>query len=148
MTATASTDHLDAASASYEHGLANMMEYQAHDGSGASGHLALQEALKDIAPDVSRYIVEFAFGDIYDRPGLTNQERSLVTISSLTTLGTEPQVELHINSGLNVGLSMEQIVGAIVHLIPYIGLPKVLNALDIAKRAAAERGISVSAPQA
>ena len=123
----------------YQQGLAKMMEYQPAGGSGVSTHLKLADDLKDIAPDVSRYIVEFAFGDIYARPGLAKREQALVTISSLVTLGTEREIDLHINTGLTVGLSKEEIVAAIVHLIPYIGFPRVLNALYVLKDVLAQR---------
>lgn len=45
------------------------------------------KSLEDIAPDLGKFIVEFAFGDIYTRQGLTTAERELVTLSSLLTAG-------------------------------------------------------------
>lgn len=54
-----------------------------------------------------------------------------------------PQIEIHINSGLNVGLHPEEIIGCIVHLIPYVGFPKVLNALKVAQKVYKERDIKV-----
>ncbi len=53
-----------------------------------------------------------------------------MTISTLVALGTEPQLKLHINTGFNVGLTKEKIVGALIHCIPYVGFPRVLNAPD------------------
>ncbi|MGV9867703.1 carboxymuconolactone decarboxylase family protein [Rhodococcus koreensis] len=90
-------------------------------------------------------MVEFAFGDIYTREGMTKKEQSLVTISSLVTLGTDPQIELHVNTALTVGLTKEDIVGAITHLIPYIGFPRVLNALNIVKSVLSQRGFDSTA---
>jgi 4-carboxymuconolactone decarboxylase len=130
----------------YQHGLETMMQYQADDGA-APGHVALQESLAEIAPDVARYVVEFAFGDIYARPGLTKHEQAIATIASLTALGTEPQIRLHVNTGLNVGLSFQKVVATIVHLLPYIGFPRVLNALEVAKSVARERGIDLASAQ-
>lgn len=116
-----------------------MMEYNSAGNPDGSSHLKLHEDMKDIAPDVCRYMVEFAFGDIYTRSSLTKEEQALTTISSLVTLGVEPQIELHINTGLTVGLTQDQIVGAIIHLIPYIGFPRVLNALYIVKKVVEQR---------
>lgn len=130
----------------YRHGLATMMKYQAADG-GTAGHRALQDSLAELAPDVPRYMVEFAFGDVYARPGLTQQQQAVATIASLTTLGTEPQIRLHVNTGLNVGLTLQQIVATIVHLLPYTGFPRVLNALEIVKSVAEERGIDIAEGQ-
>jgi 4-carboxymuconolactone decarboxylase len=109
----------------------------------AEGGERVIESLRDVAPDLGRYVVEFAFGDIYQRPVLDLRQRQLVTISALTTLGgAEPQLEVHINAGLNVGLSAREVVEAILHCVPYIGFPRVLNAVLVAKRIFAERGVS------
>ncbi len=55
------------------------------------------EALKDIAPDLGNYIVEFAFDEIYAREGLSFKEREMITLASLLTAGgCEPQLEVHI----------------------------------------------------
>jgi 4-carboxymuconolactone decarboxylase len=101
------------------------------------------ESLQGIAPDLGRYVIEFAYGDIYMRPMLDLRQRQLVTISALTTLGgAEAQLEVHVNAGLNVGLTTREIVEAIMHCIPYVGFPRVLNAIFVAKRVFDERGVS------
>jgi 4-carboxymuconolactone decarboxylase len=106
----------------------------------AEGGERVVESLKDVAPDLGRYVVEFAYGEIYQRPGLDLRQRQLVTISALTTLGgAEAQLEVHINAGLNVGLTAREIVEAILHCIPYTGFPRVLNAIFVAKRVFEER---------
>jgi 4-carboxymuconolactone decarboxylase len=101
------------------------------------------ESLQDVAPDLARYVVEFAFGDMYRRPGLDLKQRQLVTLSALTTLGrAEPQLEVHVNAALNVGLTAEDVVEALIHCVPYVGFPRVLNAMFVAKRVFEERGVS------
>lgn len=102
------------------------------DGAGGEGVI---RSLEDAAPDLGRYIVEFAFGDIYTRDGLTLQEREMVTITSLLTAGgCEPQLEVHINGALNVGVPPEKIMETFLQCIPYTGFPRVLNAVFTAKR--------------
>jgi 4-carboxymuconolactone decarboxylase len=101
------------------------------------------ERLQDVAPDLGRYVVEFAYGDIYMRPGLDLRQRQLVTISALTALGgAEPQIEVHVNAGLNVGLSAREIVEAMIHCIPYTGFPRALNAIFVAQRVFEERDVT------
>lgn len=101
-------------------------------------------SLEDIAPDVGRYIIEFAFGDIYPRKELTLKEREMITITSLLTAGgCEAQLEVHINGALNVGVSPEKIVETFIQCIPYTGFPKVLNAIFTAKKVFAERSIVI-----
>jgi len=97
------------------------------------------ESLKEIAPDLGKYVIEFAFGDIYSRDTLSLKQRQLVTIASLTTQGgCEPQLEVHINAALNVGLTQNEIVEAIIHCIPYVGFPRVLNGVNVAKKVFAD----------
>jgi 4-carboxymuconolactone decarboxylase len=108
----------------------------------AEGGERVIESLKDVAPDLGRYVVEFAYGDIYQRPVLDLRQRQLVTIASLTTLGgAEPQLEFHVNAGLNVGLTAREVVEAILHCIPYTGFPRVLNATLVARRVFEERDV-------
>lgn len=110
---------------------------------GASGENVIL-SLEDIAPDVGRYIIEFAFGDIYPRKELTLKEREMITITSLLTAGgCEAQLEVHINGALNVGVSPEKIVETFIQCIPYTGFPKVLNAIFTAKKVFAERSIVI-----
>lgn len=105
---------------------------------GASGENVIH-SLEDIAPDVGRYIIEFAFGDIYPRKELTLKEREMITITSLLTAGgCEAQLEVHINGALNVGVSPKKIVETFIQCIPYTGFPKVLNAIFTAKKVFAE----------
>jgi 4-carboxymuconolactone decarboxylase len=120
----------------YDLGWQKLMEV---DGEGGQRVI---DSLAPIAPDLGRYVVEFAFGDIYSRPGLDMKQRQLVTIASLTTQGgCEPQLDVHINAGLNVGLSPNEIVEAIMHCIPYTGFPRVLNAVFVAKKIFQERAL-------
>ena len=108
---------------------------------GIGGENVIQ-SLQDIAPDVGKYIIEFAFGDVYTRSELSMQEREMITITSLLTTGDcEPQLEVHINRSLNVGLSPEKIIETFIQCIPYTGFPKVLNAIYTAKKIFAERHI-------
>ncbi|MGH8878736.1 MAG: carboxymuconolactone decarboxylase family protein [Stackebrandtia sp.] len=100
------------------------------------------ESLSDVAPDLGRFIVEFGFGDVYSRPNLVPPQRQLVTIGSLASLGgCEPQLEVHINAALNVGLSAAEIVEAIIHVSVYAGFPRALNAMFVAKKVFDERGL-------
>lgn len=100
---------------------------------GDGGH-AVIESLKDIAPDLSKYIFEFAFGDIYPREGLNLKEREMITLASLLTQGgCENQLKVHVKAALNVGLTQNKVIETFLQCIPYVGFPKVLNAVFIAK---------------
>ena len=101
-------------------------------------------SLDAIAPDLGKYIIEFAFGDIYCRTGLSLPEREMITITSLLTAGgCEAQLEVHINGSLNVGISPEKIIETFMQCLPYTGFPKVLNAVNVAKKVFAARNIKL-----
>ncbi|GGG67787.1 hypothetical protein GCM10011374_35120 [Kocuria dechangensis] len=127
----------------FQRGLDRMMELVSTEHSGTFDHVKLVESYKSLDSELSDYIVSFAFGDIYSRKSLTQQEQTMVTISTLVGLGTEPQLKLHMNVGFNVGLTKEKIVGALIHCIPYVGFPRVLNALTLLKEVMAERGMEL-----
>ena len=100
----------------------------------------LEEALKEIAPDMYRRIVEFAFGDIHCRPGLSLQSREIATIAALTALGTAaPQLRAHIHGALNVGCSEQEVVEVIMQMALYAGFPAAINGIQAAREVFLER---------
>ncbi|MEK8034557.1 carboxymuconolactone decarboxylase family protein [Ideonella sp. DXS29W] len=125
--------------------------YTAHDARYRAGWEALMhidghagekviESLKELAPDLGRFIIEFGFGDIYTRPGLPLLERELVTVAALAALGTAvPQLKVHLHGLLNVGGTREELVEALMHVAAYAGFPAAINALGAAREVLAER---------
>jgi 4-carboxymuconolactone decarboxylase len=100
----------------------------------------LEENLEDIAPDMARFVCEFAYGDVYSRPGLDVKSRELATVAALTALGNAPlQLKSHIDGALNAGWSRQEIVEAIMQMAVYAGFPAALNALYAAKDVFIER---------
>ncbi|AMK10816.1 carboxymuconolactone decarboxylase family protein [Pseudodesulfovibrio indicus] len=98
------------------------------------------ESLSDVAPDLARLMVEFAFGDVYVRPALNLRDRELVTIAALAAKGgCEPQLKVHVNGALNVGLTRDEIVETFLQIAVYAGFPAALNAVFAAKAVFAER---------
>jgi len=102
----------------------------------------LLEAYNEVAPDFARYLVEFAFGEIYAREG-DLRHRELVAISSLATMGgCDAQLETHVHGAFSVGLTKDEIIECVMTLIPYIGFPKALNAMAVVKRVIEKRATS------
>ena len=126
----------------YQKGIETIQEFTVPSEENPTGHMDIGKAFEDIAPDLTKFVVEFAFGDIYARPGLDKKQKVLTTISALVAQGT-PQIEMHVKTGLAVGLKPEEIVGCIMHLIPYTGFPRALNALTAAKKVFEEQGITI-----
>lgn len=97
--------------------------------------------LDDIAPDLSRFVIEFPYSKIYTREELDLKTRELCTVTALTVLGTVPQLKDHINAALNVGNSPKEIVEIIMQMSAYCGFPKAINAIIAAKEVFAERDL-------
>ena len=117
----------------YDRGLARLKEVD-----GTAGERVIS-SLAEICPDLGRYIVEFGFGDVYSRPGLSLRERELATIAALTALGTAtPQLKVHIAAGLHVGLSREEILEVMIQMALYAGFPAALNGVFAAKEVFAQ----------
>jgi 4-carboxymuconolactone decarboxylase len=98
------------------------------------------ERLKDIAPDLARYTIEFPFGDIYCRPGLDLKSREIATVAALTALGNAtPQLKVHIHAAVNVGCTREEIVEVIMQMAVYAGFPAALSGMFAAKEVFQQR---------
>jgi 4-carboxymuconolactone decarboxylase len=123
----------------YERGLKKLAEID-----GEAGQRVI-ESLKGIAPDLGRYVIEFAFGEVFSRPGLDLKSREIATVAALTALGTATaQLKVHINAALNVGCTRQEIIEIIIQMAVYAGFPAALNGMFAAKEVFAERDRSGS----
>lgn len=84
------------------------------------------------APGFDRWIVGAVFGGTYERDGLSLRDRQLLTIGALTALGgVDPQLRGHLTTARRVGMTADEVAEALVHLVPYVGLPRVMAALRL-----------------
>ncbi|MGJ7494457.1 carboxymuconolactone decarboxylase family protein [Variovorax sp. RT4R15] len=121
----------------YERGLAKLREI---DGEGG---VKVVESLADIAPDFARLLIEFPFGDIYSRPGLDLRSREIAVVAALTAMGNAaPQLKVHIQGALNVGVTRTEIVETIMQMAVYAGFPAALNGLTAARDVFAEAEVA------
>lgn len=112
----------------YEQGLAKLQEIDGEAG------INVINSLRNIAPDFARYLIEFSFGDIYSRPGLDLRSREIAVVAALTALGNAaPQLKVHIQGALNVGVTQEEVIEVIMQMAVYAGFPAALNGLSAAK---------------
>src|SRR4030095_14095368 len=103
----------------------------------------MKQNMKDLpgefAEAIPKILTETCFGDFYTRDGLDIKTRELVIYCALATLGgTEKQMASHVAGNLKVGNSKETLIAAMVHSYPYIGFPKVSNAINVIKKAKIE----------
>ena len=91
------------------------------------------------AEAVPRWLTALCFGDFATRKGLPVKERELLTAVILAALGgAEMQVRAHVSGALKVGNTKEEVVCALVHAMPYMGMPRLFNALNCAKELLSE----------
>jgi 4-carboxymuconolactone decarboxylase len=126
----------------YSRGLQKLAEID-----GEAGQKVI-ESLQDISPDLGRFVIEFAFGDVISRPGLGLKEREIATVAALTAMGNaRPQLLVHINAALNVGCTPREVVETILQMAVYAGMPAALNGMFAAKEVFADRGIAAVAEE-
>jgi len=102
--------------------------------------LTTLQALDELAPGFPDWIVTTLFGGTYQREGLALRDRQIANLAALTALGgVEPQLAQHVQASLRVGMSPQEVVEVLVHLAPYVGVPKALAGLRVATRVLAEQ---------
>jgi 4-carboxymuconolactone decarboxylase len=112
-----------------------------HEVVGAAGAQVI-DALREIAPDMARYAVEFSYGDLYSRPALDDRARQVAAVAALTVSGScLPQLAVHINGALNVGCTPEMIIEVILQMVLYAGFPAATNAMLTAQEVFRQRGL-------
>lgn len=110
----------------YTVGSTNIGEIHSDLGQSVMAHL------KEIAPDMARYITEFFYGEICTRPGLDMRSREIATLASLITQGNAPlQLRAHVYAALNCGCTREEIVEIVLQMSVYAGVPTAMNAMFI-----------------
>ncbi len=94
----------------------------------------VENNLKDICPDLGKYMIEYCFGDIYSREGLDLKSKEIAVVASLTALGNaEPQLKVHINGALNVGCTINDVKEIILQMSGYSGFPSCINGINALK---------------
>ena len=85
--------------------------------------------LKAIAPEFAKLTEHFLFGDIWKRPGLSQRDKSLITVTCLVALNRIEQVDFHLKKAFENGLTKEELVAAITHIAFYAGWPTAASGL-------------------
>lgn len=95
--------------------------------------------LQGISPELSRFILEYSFGDVYSLTSLDNKEKEIVAISSLIAQRAIPEMNVHFNGALNTGNTINEIKEVILQMSGYVGFPKSICAMNTFKEVLDER---------
>lgn len=80
------------------------------------------------------YVTRCAWGSVWTRPGLDRRTRSAITLATLTALGRENEIAIHVRAALRNGLTAEEIGEVLLHTAVYAGVPAANSAFAIAQR--------------
>ncbi|MFT4077111.1 MAG: carboxymuconolactone decarboxylase family protein [Asticcacaulis sp.] len=94
----------------------------------------------DIAPALADYTDNVLFGDVWERPGLSSRDRSLITVSCLVSGYRINELPFHLKRALENGVTRDELIETITHLAFYAGWPSASSALAIARRVFEETG--------
>jgi 4-carboxymuconolactone decarboxylase len=112
---------------------------------GSPGVRNLVAALEGVAPELGYQILGWGYGELYESEHVTPRDRQLVTIGMLGAMGgCEPELRLHIDTALNVGVTREQIAEIVVQVAGYAGVPRAVNMAMVAKEIYAARDAAAS----
>ncbi|USI71526.1 carboxymuconolactone decarboxylase family protein [Sphingomonas morindae] len=92
-----------------------------------------------VSPSTVDYTNGLLFREVWQRPYLSQRDRSLVTIATLIADGKAEQLAYHLNRGMDQGLTAGQVSEMLTHLAFYAGWPNTFSALPVVKRVLAER---------
>jgi len=97
-----------------------------------------QANLSDFNAPFQELITRYAWGEIWERAGLTRRERSLITLAMLVALNREPEFRMHIRAALKNGVTTEEIREVLIHAGIYCGLPAANAAIKAAEEVIGE----------
>ena len=114
----------------YERGRARFLEV--HD----------EKALRAVEGlgDLGRSIIEFVYGDVYSRPGLSLRDREIAAVATLVALGRSSQLPQHLRAALNAGVDAGELREIILQTATIAGFPPAMNAMSQLKTVLAEPG--------
>ncbi|MSQ07584.1 MAG: carboxymuconolactone decarboxylase family protein [Dehalococcoidia bacterium] len=90
--------------------------------------------MQEVAPHLAELSANVLFGDVWEQPGLSKRDRSLITVAALVALYRTDQLRGHIGRALDNGVTQEEIGEVITHMAFYGGWPTAANAVQVAKQ--------------
>lgn len=102
---------------------------------------ARQSPFADVAPALGDYTDRVLFGEVWERPGLSKRDRSLITVATLIAGYRQNELPFHLKFALENGLTREELAEAITHLAFYAGWPCASTAVAAARKVFEDAGV-------
>ena len=100
---------------------------------------APRTAMQEVAPALADFSANVLFGDVWERPGLSKRDRSLITVATLIALYRTEQLPGHLRRALDNGVTKDEIGEIITHMAFYAGWPTAASAAPIAQKVFEDR---------
>src|SRR6266516_4089087 len=94
----------------------------------------IKKTFGDFAPKLVSLTYDVLFGDIWERRELAPRDRSLITVAALIAGGNSEQLPFHLNKAKENGLTETELTEVITHLAFYVGWPRAMSAITVAKK--------------
>jgi 4-carboxymuconolactone decarboxylase len=117
-----------------------MTEHHDQSSGSTGGWTGGRQAFGDFAPGLVHYTDEVLFDEVWERPGLSKRDRSLVTVAALTAMGKTDQLRFHLDFARRNGVTEDELTEAITHLAFYTGWPNGMSAMTVAKDVFTQEG--------
>ena len=91
-----------------------------------------QAATTEFTADFQDFITRYAWGELWNRPGLSRPERSMITLAVLATLGRDEELALHVKAAIRNGLTQTDIAEVLLQVAVYAGVPAANRAFAVA----------------
>src|SRR5262245_5371185 len=91
-----------------------------------------RDGVRKVAPKLIDLSEKVLFGDVWERPGLSKRDRSLITVATLVATYRPEQLRGHLERALNNGVTRDEISELITHLAFYAGWPAAMSAAKVA----------------
>jgi 4-carboxymuconolactone decarboxylase len=98
------------------------------------------ERTSDFTADFQDFITRYAWGEVWDRPGLDRRTRSAITLTALIAVGRFDELEMHVRAALRNGLSEDEIKEVLLQSAIYCGVPAANSAFAVAQKVLEEDG--------
>jgi 4-carboxymuconolactone decarboxylase len=92
-----------------------------------------RQEVREVAPKLADLTETVLYGDVWERPGLSKRDRSLITVAALTAMYRTDQIAMHVVRALGNGVTREEIGEVITHMAFYAGWPAAVTASRLAK---------------
>jgi 4-carboxymuconolactone decarboxylase len=99
----------------------------------ASPSASPRERIRAVVPKLVDLTEKVLFGDVWERPGLSKRDRSLITCAALVALQRPDQLRVHLERAFENGVTRDELSELITHLAFYSGWPTAVTAAGIAK---------------